>query len=141
MIRLNPIQAGIAALNNQVHQMGGVKGTVWESYELVETQWQQAFPHPIKISNPGTNEDLYKPELNGIPLDKVANTTMETFYQGKAGAAASWAKRPGPAHSRDELPPLPLRRGAVRFQLGDGGCGRPSSPASQSKIAHIPHKK
>ena len=104
--------------------MAGVKGTVWENYELVETQWQQAFPNPIKVSNPGTNEDLYKPELNGIPLDKVANTTMETFYQGKAGAADPGRNALGlPQCRRRVVPPLPLRRGAVRFQLGDGGCG------------------
>jgi hypothetical protein len=141
MIRINPIQAGIAALNNQVHQMTGVKGTVWENYELVETQWQRAFPSPIKVSNPGTNEDLYQTELNAIPMDRVANTTMETFYQGKAGA-------PDPSPNSLGLPTLGTsclhcHYAAAQYDFSwvMADAAWPSSPATQSKIAHIPHKK
>src|SRR5258708_32728963 len=40
VIRLDPIKSEIKALNDQVHQVAGIKGTVWENYELVDAQWQ-----------------------------------------------------------------------------------------------------
>jgi hypothetical protein len=83
--RVNPIPAnGAAELNHLVHQLPGIKGTVWENYELVAAQWQNDhYPHPpIKVSDPNTSEDLYS-QLKGFPADAVANVTMETFFQGK----------------------------------------------------------
>jgi hypothetical protein len=87
-IRLNPIPDAIATLNDQVHALPGIKGTVWEFYELVETQWQGILD-PIKVSSPkpvgGKVEDLY-PQLKALPTpDAIANTTMETFFQGFKG--------------------------------------------------------
>jgi hypothetical protein len=83
-IRLTPIRDEIKTLNDQVHQVAGIKGTVWENYELVETQWQTA-------------EDLYA-QLAAFPEDAVANVTMETFFQGFKG------KDPDPARNRIGIP-------------------------------------
>ncbi len=82
--RLYPIRSPIKTLNDQVHQVDGIKGTVWENYELVDAQWQNAFPDTIKVSNDKTAEDLY-PQLSGFPPDAVANVTMETYFQGFKG--------------------------------------------------------
>jgi len=82
---VNPIPAnGATELNRLVHELPGIKGTVWENYELVGGQWQNdSYPHPpIKVSNPKTSEDLYS-QLKGFPADAVANVTMETFFQGR----------------------------------------------------------
>jgi hypothetical protein len=78
-IRLTPIQDEIKTLNDLVHRAPGIKGTVWEYYELVETQWQLEFPKPIQVSNDKTAQDLYA-RLDAFPPDAVANVTMETFF-------------------------------------------------------------
>ena len=91
--RLNPIRPDIQTLNDQVHQLPAIKGTVWANYELIETQWQTAFPDPIKVSNNRTAEDLY-PQLVGFPTDAVANVTMETFFQGFNGTPPNPARNP-----------------------------------------------
>ncbi|HEY3824680.1 MAG TPA: hypothetical protein VGL82_08980 [Bryobacteraceae bacterium] len=91
VLRLDPIKSDVQKLNDQVRQMSGIKGTVWGNYELVDTQWQSDFPIPIKISNPNTAEDLY-PQLKGFPEDAVANTTMETYFQGFKGGKPDPAK-------------------------------------------------
>lgn len=100
VLRLNPIKDMIKALNDQVHQLPGVKGTVWENYELVAGQWQdeEGKPDPIPISNDTTPEDRY-PELKGFPTpDAIANTSMESFYQGFKGNPAN------PARNRIGIP-------------------------------------
>lgn len=81
-VRVNPIPKDAAAMNQSVHQLKGIKGTVWEYYELVAGQWQDAFPKTIQVSNPATSDDLYS-QLDGFPKDAIANVTMETFFQGK----------------------------------------------------------
>jgi hypothetical protein len=97
VLRLDAIKSDIQTLNNQVHQVDGIKGTVWENYELVDTQWQTAFPNPIKVSSDLTAEDLYA-QLAGFPTDAVANTTMESFFQGFMGSP------PQPAKNRINIP-------------------------------------
>jgi hypothetical protein len=89
-VRLEPIPDDIRAVNDQVHQLAGIKGTVWENYELVGAQWQRAFA-PIRVSNSNTREDLYG-QLDAQPADAVANTAMETFYQGHAADKARNAR-------------------------------------------------
>jgi len=91
VIRLDPIKSPIKSLNDQVHQLAAIKGTVWENYELVDAQWQNAFPETIKVSNDKTNQDLYS-QLSGFPTDAVANVTMETYFQGFKGNPPDPAK-------------------------------------------------
>jgi hypothetical protein len=111
-IRLNPISGEIKTLNDLVHQVTGIKGTVWENYELVETQWQRDFPPTIKVSNDKTAEDLYG-QLRATPPDAVANVTMETFFSGLQRRYGQKSNR----HSQfwHELPTLPLSGGAIRL--------------------------
>jgi hypothetical protein len=91
VLRLNAIKSDVQTLNNQVHQVTGIKGTVWENYELVDAQWQRDFPNPIKVSDDKTSEDLYS-QLNGFPADAVANMTMETYFQGFNGNPPNQAR-------------------------------------------------
>lgn len=86
--RVNPIREDIAALNESVHALPALKGTVWQFYELVDAQWQTAFPTPVRVSNPATSEDLYG-QLKAFPQEAVANVTMETFFQGKTAGGAT----------------------------------------------------
>ena len=85
--RINPIPPEAVTLNTAVHALPGISGTVWQFYELVDAQWQTAFP-TIKVSNPTTREDLYG-QLNAFPTDAVANVTMETYFQGRTAGDAT----------------------------------------------------
>jgi hypothetical protein len=141
-LRLNPISDEIAALNKTVHDLAGVKGTVWENYELVETQWQTAFPPQIKISNPRTNEDLY-PQLVATPVDAVANTTMETFYQGYMGPP-----KPDPARNALGVPTLGTSCLHCHYQAAQydfswvmADAAWPPSQASETKLNRALHSK
>jgi len=66
---------GSAALWNRQFR-AAVKGTVWENYELITTQW------PTDATNPTD------PEGAPFPLF-AANTTMETYVQGNTPLASS----------------------------------------------------
>ena len=70
-----PIATNSAAQwNDQFH--AAIKGTVWENYELITTQW------PTDGTNP-TDPD-------GVPFPLfAANTTMETYVQGNTPLASS----------------------------------------------------
>ena len=53
-----------------------LKGTVWENYLLITTQW------------PSNNES--KTDCNGAPMPTfLANTTLETYSQGRVPLASS----------------------------------------------------
>jgi len=53
-----------------------LKGTVWENYMLITTQW------------PSNNES--KTDCNGVPMPMfLANTTLETYSQGRVPLASS----------------------------------------------------
>ncbi|MGA2590780.1 MAG: hypothetical protein ABSH32_12755 [Bryobacteraceae bacterium] len=66
VLRLAPIRSDIQALNAKVHQLPGIQGTVWEKYELVDAQWQTAFPEPIVISDPKDGGRSLQP-TNRVP--------------------------------------------------------------------------
>lgn len=66
VVRVIPIPEYVTKMNTQAAAL--VKGTVWENYELVDTQY------------PSAPELLYS---NGNPLPMyLANTTLETYNQG-----------------------------------------------------------
>ena len=57
--------------NLKWHSDPKIKGTVWENYDLIMTQW------PVPANS--TNEDF-----NPFPSSNVANVSMETFVQGNS---------------------------------------------------------
>jgi hypothetical protein len=95
--RVNPIAALTQQMNAKVRVMDKIKNTVWEHYKLIETQWPRNVTSPVVVNNPNTGEDHY-PQGSGDPTppsgvdppppptepgDRVANVTMETYFQVK----------------------------------------------------------
>jgi hypothetical protein len=82
--RFNPIPDSTAALNVTWQQ--ALKGTVWQSYQLVFTQWP---------SNPSvfkTREDggIYPQDAGAaFPANGVTNSVMETYFQSQSDAAGA----------------------------------------------------
>jgi hypothetical protein len=59
-----------------------LRGTVWENYQLVVTQWPK-FPEPE-----GENGAPFPGQFNGPdPMTNIANTTMETYFQKSASTS------------------------------------------------------
>jgi hypothetical protein len=77
VVRRWPVAASTRLTNHAYHQAEGVKGTVWENYQLVMTQWPldddgaSAFP---STSPPG-------------PRTNTANVSLETWFQDSAGSS------------------------------------------------------
>ena len=79
----NPAQAGkICPTTSQINQMfqSALKGTVWQYYELVSTQW------PTLTGNFNPSGNYPQACDTPFPADPVANTTMETYFQSATSA-------------------------------------------------------
>jgi len=77
VVRKQQIQPETMKMNNAYWSLPGIKGTVWENYMLVATQW------PTQISPEDPNNDG-KPFPDGG--SEIANTTMETYFQFDGGS-------------------------------------------------------
>jgi hypothetical protein len=74
--RIFQIMDGAKILNEQFHSLDGIKGSVWENYMLVSTQW------PTNATN--------KIDPTGVPAPTyLANTTLETYSQGNTPLSSS----------------------------------------------------
>jgi hypothetical protein len=72
--RVTPITPEVIKLNASFQ--GLLTGTVWNNYQLVSTQWPTASTSPT--------------DPNGVPAPVfLANTTMETYIQGRTPQASS----------------------------------------------------
>jgi hypothetical protein len=64
-----------------------LKGTVWEHYKLINTQWPSA---PGCPSNPVQDSKGKQPDMTCEPVPTfLANSTLETFSQGSTPLASS----------------------------------------------------
>ncbi|MFI5021626.1 MAG: cytochrome C [Alphaproteobacteria bacterium] len=73
---LAPTQDDVDKINAAAQSLAGLKDTVWANYMLVTTQW------PTDFQN--------KTDPTGVPAPPVlANSTLETFSQGKVPIASS----------------------------------------------------
>ena len=75
----NPSGYSTQELNQQYRAL--LKGTVWENYQLIVTQWplDSSLPSPY---NPQFNPENYDDTFAGDPFpDYAANVTMETYFQ------------------------------------------------------------
>lgn len=80
VIRMIKIADSTRRTNDDYHAV--LKGTVWENYELVMTQWPK-FPEPEE-----ENGAPFPGEFTGPnPMTDIANTTMETYYQKSASTS------------------------------------------------------
>ncbi|MBV8140656.1 MAG: hypothetical protein JOZ60_01255 [Verrucomicrobia bacterium] len=59
-----------------------LRGTVWENYQLVLTQWPK-FPQPEEENGAPFPGQFTGPD----PMTNIANTTMETFFQKSAATS------------------------------------------------------
>ena len=74
--RTIPLTDDATKINDLSRAVEGIKGTVWENYFLVSTQWPTDSANPI--------------DLSGIPAPTyLANTTLETYSQGNFPLASS----------------------------------------------------
>jgi hypothetical protein len=106
--RVTPIATLTQQMNAKVRVMDKIKNTVWEHYKLIETQWPRNVTLPIVVNNPNTGEDHYPlgcgdptppsgvdpPPPPKEPSDRVANLTMETYFQVKNPSFTN--NKPGP---------------------------------------------
>lgn len=82
--RLNPIPDSTATLNTTWQQ--ALKGTVWQYYQLVMTQWPSN-PTDFKTREVG---GIYPQDSGGaFPANGVTNSVMETYFQSQSDAAGA----------------------------------------------------
>ena len=76
----------VGKLNKAFHNWERLRGTVWENYDLITTQWPSGFPC---ASNPDPGS---LPDATCAPFPTfLANTTLETFSQQEQGAGVPLA--------------------------------------------------
>jgi hypothetical protein len=89
VMRRHPIHASTMAMNHAYWALPQIKGTVWERYMLVASQWPTA-PYPASPQNdgayfPGAPIDKNAPRENyqsaDAPKENLVNTTIETYFQ------------------------------------------------------------
>jgi hypothetical protein len=72
VVRQQPISRASMKMNEAYWNLPQIKGTVWQNYMLVSTQWP-------------TNPDPKSPDNDGLPTPSggyaLSNTTMETYFQ------------------------------------------------------------
>lgn len=74
--RVVPLIDDVIRINALSQSVAGIKGTIWENYMLVSTQWPTDFQNKI--------------EKTGVPAPTyLANTTLETYSQGEAPISSS----------------------------------------------------
>jgi hypothetical protein len=71
-----PVTDDAVKINALSQSVAGIKGSVWENYMLVSTQWPTDFQNPI--------------EKTGVPAPTyLPNSTLETYSQGEVPLASS----------------------------------------------------
>lgn len=93
IVRETPLTDAAKNMNTIFQSM--LKGTVWENYMLISTQWPSAFSCTSqKAKSPGTPDpktDFFKqPDMTCSPAPTfLANSTLETYSQGNVPIASS----------------------------------------------------
>jgi hypothetical protein len=107
--RRHPIHASTMAMNRAYWALPGVKGTVWEHYMLVASQWPTK-PDPISPQNdgayfPGLPIAPDAPRENyqsaDAPHENLVNTTIETYFQDPPSSCMSCHQSVSNALGRD----------------------------------------
>jgi hypothetical protein len=94
VVRETPLTDAAKNMNKIFHSM--LKGTVWENYMLLSTQWPSLFAgctslHSVNPAEPLPGTDFQKqPDMNCSPAPTYfANSTLETYSQGEIPLASS----------------------------------------------------
>jgi hypothetical protein len=97
VVRRHPIHASTMAMNRAYWALPGIKGTVWEHYMLVASQWP-TIPEPMGPQNdggyfPGQPLTADGPRENyqsaDAPKENLVNTTIETYFQDPPSSCMS----------------------------------------------------
>jgi hypothetical protein len=122
VVRQQPISRASMKMNEAYWNLPQIKGTVWQNYMLVSTQWP-------------TNPDPKSPDNDGLPTPSggyaLSNTTMETYFQrDDSGASCMKCHYRANQAGRDWVmfvtsdafpPPGPTPPAPVGNQIGGGG--------------------
>lgn len=123
--RAIPIPGDKVALNAQVQAAMKAMGSVWQYYQLIDTQWPTSPGTPPSPWNSLPNGVVNKPGGNATPVF-LTNITMETYFQGPTAAACS--KEEIPASSSYACPPTPFQPVWSSTQ-NNGGKPTPQPPS------------
>lgn len=93
VVRRLPIHGSTMTVNRQFWAQAGIKGTVWEHYMLVATQWPTV-TRPVAPFN----DSVYFPEHRN---ENLANTTMETYFQDRPANCMACHHRVANSRGRD----------------------------------------
>jgi hypothetical protein len=107
-----PVLQEVADLNRQFRAL--LKGTVWENYMLLATQW------------PAVHDS--KTDCNGSPAPTyLANTTLETYSQGRVPLASSSCMACHGNATTQHVPATPSDFTFIleKAQCENGTCGAP----------------
>ena len=97
VVRRHAIHPSTMSLNRAYWALPGIKGTVWEHYMLVASQWPTV-PHPADPENdgaffPGPPPPPDAPRENyqsaDAPKENMINTTIETYLQDPPSSCMS----------------------------------------------------
>jgi hypothetical protein len=92
IVRTIPLTDDTKKMNKKFQEI--LRGTVWENYMLLSTQWPSDFNCARKKASdsaPDPNTDVEKePDMNCAPAPTfLANSTLETYSQGDTPLASS----------------------------------------------------
>lgn len=77
-----PIPPDVAALNAEVRAILKSMGSVWQYYELIDTQWPTDPSVPPTPGGPGTAPGSVANKTGGLPTPAfLTNITMESYFQ------------------------------------------------------------
>lgn len=96
VVRKRPIAASTQKTNQAYQQANGVKGTVWENYQLVLTQW------PVNGTDTFPNVAQPQPQTN------TANVATETWVQDSTATSCMSCHSVSNSHQYDFVWFLPL---------------------------------
>jgi hypothetical protein len=109
VVRRHPIHPSTMAVNRAYWALPGIKGTVWEHYMLVASQWPTV-ARPVGPQNdgvffpgppppPGAPRENY--QTVDAPKENLANTTIETYFQDPPSSCMSCHQSVSNALGRD----------------------------------------
>jgi len=109
VVRRHPIHAQTMAMNRAYWALPGIKGTVWEHYMLVASQWptvtRPAEPQNDGVYFPGPPPPPDAPRENyqspDAPKENLANTTIETYFQDPPSSCMACHQSVSNAYGRD----------------------------------------
>ncbi len=124
IVRTTSLTDDTKKMNKQFQ--GILKGTVWESYMLLSTQWPSDFNCARKVASDAKpeldpNTDAEKePDMNCAPAPTfLANSTLETYSQGSVPLASSSCMACHGNATSYQLPPPDANPNAKFFNQSD----------------------